>query len=134
MSERQEQAALFEWAEWQGNNTPELKLLFAIPNGQVRPGQPVEPGLKPGVPDVMLPVMRGRYAGFFGELKVDKNGASDEQKEWLAALSQQGYYCTVQWGFEAMKDAILDYLALGEGGYSFRLRPEVIAALNVACE
>jgi len=36
MSESTEQQALFEWAEFAAKKTPELKLLFAVPNGGKR--------------------------------------------------------------------------------------------------
>lgn len=109
-TERDEQAALFDWAEWQGNITPELKLLYAIPNGQYRPGQAMEPGLKAGVPDICLPVARGGYHSLYVELKVGSNSPSKEQKRWITSLRKAGHRVDVCWGYEAAKETILDYL------------------------
>lgn len=110
VTEHDEQAALFDWKLWQQNIMPELRLLHAIPNGQYRPGQRPEPGLEAGVPDISLPVPRGDYHGFYGELKVKKNKTSEHQERWINDLRDQGYCVVVAYGFEAMKDAILEYL------------------------
>lgn len=112
MSERDEQAALFEWAELQGNITPELKLLFAIPNGQYRKGQRPEAGLKPGVPDLFLPVHRGLHYGLFVEMKYGRNKLTDEQAGWLEALAGEGYKTAVCYSFEEAKEVIERYLNL----------------------
>jgi hypothetical protein len=111
MSERSEQAALIQWADWQGRVIPEAGLLFAIPNGQARPGQPLEPGLRKGVPDLFLPVPRGQYHGLFIELKYGRNRPSPEQAEWMVRLSQQGYRTAVCYGWMDAKDVILNYLS-----------------------
>ena len=34
--EEDEQIALFRWAAWQANSTPELRLLYHVPNGGSR--------------------------------------------------------------------------------------------------
>lgn len=117
MSERDEQAALFDWAELQGNITPELKLLFAIPNGQYRKGQRPEAGLKSGVPDLFLPVHRGLHHGLFVEMKHGRNKPTDEQVGWLEALAGEGYKTAVCYSFEEAQRVILDYLALRPAWY-----------------
>jgi hypothetical protein len=111
-SERQEQTALFDWAEWQGNIIPELKLLAAIPNGQVRTGQTLEPGLRKGFPDTFLPVARKGYHGLLIELKVGRNQPSPEQVEWLEKLSEQGYLAVAAWGAEEAIEILSEYLGL----------------------
>ena len=66
-SESQEQQALFEWAELSKRCFPELELLFHVPNGGARSkataGRLKAEGVKPGVPDLCLPVPRGAYHG-----------------------------------------------------------------------
>ena len=61
-SERQEQVALFKAVKAHENNHPELRLLFAIPNGAKRSlaygAMMKAQGLKSGVPDIMLPVAK----------------------------------------------------------------------------
>lgn len=112
-TERDEQAALFEWIDWNANAIPELKLAFAVPNGQYRRGQAMEPGLKAGVPDICIPVPRGRYHGVFIELKVGNNTATKLQAEWLFALSAQGYFTKVCYGFDDARATIEGYLSMG---------------------
>lgn len=73
-SEESEHAALFQYASWQ--QEPEWSLLFAIPNGgyrKLRTGIRLKrTGLKPGIPDIFLPVGRSVYHGLFIEMKSEK--------------------------------------------------------------
>ena len=70
-NEEQEQEALFEYAGLQPE--PEWNLLLSIPNGGYRKLKTgirlKKTGLKPGIPDMMLPVGRGGYLGLFIEMK-----------------------------------------------------------------
>ena len=114
MSEHDEQAALFAWADMQASATPVLQLLYAIPNGGHRykavAVKLAAEGLKSGVPDVHLPVARGGYHGLYIEMKYGRNKPSDHQEAWLRALAGQGYKTAVCWGFEQAKQIIEDYL------------------------
>lgn len=111
-SEATEQTILFEWAEY----IPELKFMFAIPNGGSR--NPIEAknlkrqGVKAGVSDICLPLPKGNYHGLFIEMKVGRNKPSDKQKEFLAHVNSVGYKGTVCYGFEEAQKVILDYLKL----------------------
>lgn len=69
-------------------------------------------GVKAGVPDLVLPVSRGGYHGLYIELKVGKNKPTKEQKEWLEALKQEGYYATWCVGSEAAIKIIEEYLQM----------------------
>ncbi|UPG86835.1 VRR-NUC domain-containing protein [Luteibacter aegosomatis] len=125
-TEHEEQAALMEWAGINAVRAPELRLLFAIPNGAALASKSTGPGrrfsrqamklraegLKSGVPDLCLPVARGKYHGLFIEMKRVKGGTlSPEQKEWLQRLADQGY-CAVRCnGWWEARTAILQYLA-----------------------
>ena len=70
-SEHEEQVALFEWAEWNKRQYPELELMFAIPNGGQRhvvvAKKLKDEGVKAGVPDIFLPVAR-QFSQIKGEL------------------------------------------------------------------
>lgn len=115
MTENQEQAMLFEWARLMEHKHPELKLLFAIPNGGYRPPKTAAilkaTGVKSGVPDICLPVPRGEYNGLYVELKRRKGGAlSANQRIWLKNLNEQGYRAVCCKGFEAALNEILTYL------------------------
>ena len=110
-TEHQEQCMLFQWAAWK----PELRLMHAIPNGGKRDIRTAAlmkaEGVKPGVPDIFLPLPRGGCHGLYIELKRRKGGiVSKEQAAWMAALAAQGYRCAVCHGWEMARDEILDYL------------------------
>lgn len=117
--EDQEQAALFQWARLMERRIPELGLLFHIHQGAYRGkdrGAAVKrqklaaQGVKPGVPDLLLPVPRGRYHGLWIEMKVGTRKPTAHQRAWIGALCDQGYRVRVCWGMEAARDAILEYL------------------------
>jgi hypothetical protein len=117
MSEHTEQAALFDWAQWQINLGVEtLKWLFAVPNGGLRHPKIAKEmkaeGLKAGVPDIMLPQPRGEYSGLFIEMKVGYNKPTAEQTKWLEWLNQVGYYAVVCKGFDEARETIEWYLTL----------------------
>lgn len=135
-SEDGEQAALFCWAADSVGIYPQLKWLFAIPNGGSRyiaeATKMVAMGLKAGVPDICLPVPiyvhtipsvdnpNGRtntirYAGCFIELKIEKRrkqkngGCSDEQIEWIVKL-RESHYVAVCYSWQEAKDTLIAYL------------------------
>jgi hypothetical protein len=115
-----EQAALFRWAELSRGRWPELALLFAVPNGAFLAGDAAararqagrlkRQGLRPGVPDVALPVARGGFHGLFVEMKAGKNKASEDQRRWIDALRAQGYLAEVCVGWEAARELVERYL------------------------
>jgi hypothetical protein len=93
--EHQMQVALFKWARIAANLDPRLLLLFAVPNGGHRDKRTAArlsaEGVKPGVPDVCLPVAVGKYPGLWLELKAGKNKPSDLQEGWILRLRAQGH-------------------------------------------
>ncbi len=118
MSESTEQQALFEWAEIAAKKTPELKLLFAIPNGGKRPITTAmrmkAEGQKSGVPDICLPVPCKKYHGLYIEMKVGKNKPSANQLWWIEQLQAQGYRVDVCYGWGEAVKVIVDYVIGGE--------------------
>lgn len=116
-TEAQEQAALMSWVSHAQQQHPELRLLLHIPNGGLRTkrvaAQLQRLGVRPGVPDLLLPVARGRYHGLWIELKAQPGRrVSAAQEEWLRALEEQGYFTVVCVGWEAARRMIEAYLAL----------------------
>ena len=114
-SEHGNQAALFCWAQQNLNSYPELKYLFAIPNGGMRDkitaAKLKAEGVKLGVPDMCLPVSRSIYHGLFIELKKLKGGVlSKEQEHWINWLNEQGYYAMVCRGWEEAREILIWYL------------------------
>jgi len=95
MSEHDLQAAVIAECDRRSLLRVEYGLIFAIPNGQYRQGQRMEPGLRAGVPDLFLPVARHGYHGLFIELKCGDNKPTEPQAEWLKKLKAEGYLCHV---------------------------------------
>lgn len=114
--EEEEQIILMQWAELQQGRYPELALLYHVPNGGARAKTTAArlkaAGVKPGVPDLCLPVPRGVYHGLYIELKVGTNKTTENQKQWLAALAQQGYKTAVCYGWVEGSEVIKAYLKL----------------------
>ena len=112
--EHEEQVRLFAMAKQARAKYPELDLLNGSLNGvRLNIGQAKKAkaaGMKAGYPDLFLPVARGDYHGLFIELKVGRNTTTPEQKAWLQALQQQGYYCSVCHGAMEAWDEIVKYL------------------------
>lgn len=114
-TEAQEQTTLFEWARLQRGRYPELDLLFHVPNGgsrnRVEAARLQAQGVKSGIPDLCLPVPRGRFHGLYIELKRRRGGRIEpEQTAWLEELMKQGYSVAICRGWEAAAEIILKYL------------------------
>ena len=114
-TEAQEQTALFQWAAMMEGRIPELRLMHHCPNGGSRNAIEAHnlrlQGVKPGIPDIFLPVARGGFHGLYIEMKRRKGGrVSVEQKKMLLALRDQGYRTEVCEGWEVAKKTILEYL------------------------
>lgn len=128
-TEHAEQSALFTWAGHAQAAHPVLRLLYAIPNGGRRIAKVTATGIryspeakklkregvKAGVLDVCLPVARGPYHGLYIEMKRKKGSTtSDEQKQWIADLTEQEYRAVVCKGWEEARAELLHYLSLGQ--------------------
>ena len=114
--EAMEQEALFVWAAMKSNIYPVLELLYHIPNGgtrnKIEAANLKRQGVKAGVPDIHLPVARGKFNGLYIELKAGNNKPSKEQKEWLIKLRQQGYVAEVCVGWLQAAELIEKYLKM----------------------
>jgi hypothetical protein len=114
VSEHEEQSALFTWAELQTSRWPELRYMFAIPNGGKRHVTVARKlkaeGAKAGVLDICLPVPRHGAHGFWLEMKFGDNKLTKEQRDWLDFLVTQGYRVEVAYSFEEARDYVTAYL------------------------
>lgn len=112
-SEREFQAAVIAEAQQRAILQPEYGLLVAIPNGQYRSGQRMEPGLKAGMPDLMLCCQRGTHGALFIELKSGSGKPSREQMDMHQRLRMEGYRVALVW--DSVDDVMFEiarYLAL----------------------
>lgn len=115
-TEAQEQTWVFQWAAMMANaKWPELELMYHIPNGgsrnRVEAARLKGQGVKPGVPDIFLPVARKGRHGLFIELKRKVGGKiSPEQNRMIGELNRQGYMAVVCKGWQAAADVIEEYM------------------------
>ena len=89
---------------------------FAIPNGGKRSkteaARMVAQGVRPGVPDLMIPRAAGKYHGLFIEMKREKGStAPADQIAWIETLNAEGYYARVCKGFDEARETIELYMA-----------------------
>lgn len=111
-----EQECVIRWTQQPTirSKYPELKLLYHIPNERKCSAQEgarlKRMGVKSGVPDLCLPVAKGKHHGLYIELKTKTGKLSDNQKWWQAELSRQDYLSAVCYGWEVAVKVLADYL------------------------
>lgn len=114
LPEDEEQMQFFRWIQYARGTYPALDLFFHIPNGgrrsKAEAGRFKAMGVRSGVPDLCLPVARRGYHGLWIELKAAGGRPSSEQKKWLGALIDQGYYCAICYGWDAARKVAEWYL------------------------
>jgi hypothetical protein len=66
--------------------------------------------VKPGIPDVCLPIARHPYAGLWIELKVGKGRLAPSQLEWKSLLELHGHKVIVARRLDEATRAICAYL------------------------
>jgi hypothetical protein len=115
-TEHDEQVALMQWAARAASQYPNLVRLHAIPNAGAgaqrgQAGKMKAEGVKPGVPDLCLPVPIGRYHGAYVEMKRVRGAAvSPEQREWGQYLQFAGYAYCLAMGFEHARAFLIAYM------------------------
>jgi len=118
-SESEEQITVINWALWHEKQYPELALLHHIPNGGLRSKKTAaklkREGVKPGIPDLCLPVARHGYHGLYIEMKSKVGRLSDDQKKMIESLRDQGHYAVDCKGADAAIKLIEWYI--GANGY-----------------
>jgi hypothetical protein len=115
-SEHAQQTALFCWAAMPTIQRlyPELKFMFAIPNGGERnkivAGNLKAEGVRAGVWDIFLPIPVRLSHGMFIEMKVDNNGLTAEQKTFGLFILANHYETAVCYNWQDAVRAIVQYL------------------------
>ena len=115
--EHQEQAGLVQIITAMSREYPDLELMHAIPNGGHRTKSSASKiraeGAKPGIPDLFLPVARGKYHGLYVELKRTKGwSVSADQKKMIPRLRLQGYRVEICPGADYALRVICDYMGI----------------------
>ncbi len=127
MSEHDEQTELFRWLKSMEGQYPNLKYIFAIPNGAALAARSTKgkrfslqasklkaEGMRRGVPDVCVPIPRGKYHGLWIEMKFGRNGLTQEQLDFLVALEIMGHKTCTCYGADEAKAVIRGYLGILE--------------------
>ncbi|MGX8711647.1 MAG: VRR-NUC domain-containing protein [bacterium] len=120
MTETQAQQCVIKWSQQPSirQKWPCLKLLHHIPNErQCSPAQGAQlkrMGVRRGVPDLDLPVPRGKYHGLRIEMKDEDGRPTPDQDWWLGELREQGYFTECCHGWESAIRVLEWYLNLGE--------------------
>ena len=118
--EHREQVAFFTWAAYARAEHAELDLLFAVPNGGHRHGAVAAKlraeGVRPGVPDVCLPVAQrgegGRcYNALWIEMKAPGGGLRPAQRRWRELLIRHGGAYRVCRSWVEAREVTLAYLS-----------------------
>ena len=125
-SEHDEQAALIEWCRLNEGRFPQLRWLFAIPNGtyttRTSAVKAINEGVKKGVADLFLPapmyvvqnhgneIIYIDYHGLFIEMKTAEGTVSQEQRQFIKDVRALGYAAEVCRGFDAARALIEAYL------------------------
>jgi hypothetical protein len=113
-SEASEQIALFEWIDTVIPREPRLELAFHVPNGELREksvgARLKQMGVRPGVPDVILPIASRGYTGLAIELKVGANHMTPEQFIWRDRLLNAGWLHELHYSWVAAARCLSWYL------------------------
>jgi hypothetical protein len=112
--EHNEQVALIRLCRAYANQYPELIAIYAIPNGGARTAvtgaRLKAEGVKPGIPDLHLPVARGGYHSLYIEMKAGTNKPSVSQLAIMDLLRDCGNQVIVCYSAEEAMVNILVYL------------------------
>lgn len=121
INESKLQSACVRWFRYQ---YPKFSgLLVAIPNGAVLYGSKLQrikqwqrlkaEGAQKGAADLFLVVARGGFHGLFIEMKTTRKGSrqSPEQREFEAAVTEQGFKYVVPRTFKEFEEEVNSYLS-----------------------
>lgn len=114
--EEREQARLIKWTHTPAVRAiaPVLEFMFHCPNGGKRDGitggQMRALGVKPGVPDLLMPIAASGCVGLAIEMKSAIGSTTDEQEKWLDALRLNGWATHVCRSADAARAIIMAYL------------------------
>ena len=114
-TESAHQSQVIEWSRWayKTGKYPMLNMLHCSLNGvklsatQARIAK--AQGMLSGVPDLFLPVPRGKYHGLYIEMKHGTNTLTDNQKRFLQNAANVGFAVSVCYSAQEAIKRIEDY-------------------------
>lgn len=115
--EAQYQASVVLWArarfEEDPNHFHDLDLLHCslsgVPMTPAQAKRAKAQGMRPGIPDLCLPVPVGPYHGLYIEMKTEDGRLSEDQKDVTERLALNGYKVVVAYNPCEAKEAIRRY-------------------------
>ena len=112
--EQQLQIGCHSWNQLNEKKYPLLKWMFHCPNGGGRSkaegGILKAMGVKPGVPDFMLPFETIQYKGLAIELKATDGKLTDQQREWLQQAHSSNWCVAVVRNLDEYLEVIRAFL------------------------
>lgn len=114
-NESAHQQQVIAWARWASRSAkyPMLDMLHCSLNGvklsKSQAGIAKGQGMLSGVPDLFLPVPRGKYHGLYIEMKHGTNTLTDNQKKFLQNAANVGYAVSVCYSASEAIKRIEDY-------------------------
>lgn len=116
--EATEQVLVMQWSKLHERLYPSLRWLYHCPNGGSRNGFEAanlkQQGVKAGVPDLHLPIARGRYIGLYLELKYRGGKVTESQVDWISGMVSEGHFAVVCYGMDAAVKVLLEYITLAD--------------------
>jgi hypothetical protein len=120
--ESDEQKTVIAWAALAQGTWPDLRLLHAVPNGYYGGKDRIAAakhfnrlraeGLRPGWPDLNLPVARGPFIGLAIEMKRSGQTPTPEQVDFLGLLTKAGHRTRVCFSASEAIETLREYLML----------------------
>ena len=108
-SEHQEQAAFVEWLNLKG--LWHYAVVNALKAGGVKLMMYLKKeGLRPGVPDLVIPYKTHDFGGLYCEMKKKGGRVKPEQAKWHEFLRGQGYQVCVCYSADEAIEATLRYM------------------------
>lgn len=115
-TEAQEQEALFKRIRMFEGRYPVLSVVLHVPNGGWRHKAEATAfsrrGVKPGVPDICVPVQRGRHGALWIELKRAGGRRTEAQADFGLRLTLAGHAVQVCYSAAEAWAAICQYLGI----------------------
>lgn len=116
-TESWEQQQVIKWSQQPSVRQlyPELALLYHIPNERADKVQAAilkAMGVKPGVPDLHLPIPSGRYHGLYIEMKALDGAPDSDQLRWAEHLKANGNAHAFCYGWKQATEVLTWYLNL----------------------
>jgi len=115
MKEDSELIKFFNWVQINEKFDPRLSTIYHIANERRTSHHQgkifKQKGVRPGIPDVHVPIPSGMYPGLYIEFKVRPGTLSEPQKKMIKTLLNIGHLVVVAWSAQEAIDIVCEYLS-----------------------